>query len=104
MSSPSPCTRSWSISEESLRRYVRFASDSCIQELLSASVGNDGWKAVTVKGDGVEISKCRSGPLHTFRIRWLLKSLSPHQTCGNGKQTRNHKRTWRNIDHTKKSS
>ncbi|XP_030473619.1 uncharacterized protein LOC115691183 [Syzygium oleosum] len=79
MSSPSPCTTSWSISEESLRRYVRFASDSCIQELLSASVGNDGWKAVTVKGDGVEISKCRSGPLHTFRSRWLLKSLSPHQ-------------------------
>ncbi|KAE9446771.1 hypothetical protein C3L33_21335, partial [Rhododendron williamsianum] len=53
-SSPAPCTRSWSISEDSLRRYVFFASESCIQELLSASdsnrVGNcsDGWKFITV--------------------------------------------------------
>ncbi|KAJ9687769.1 hypothetical protein PVL29_016299 [Vitis rotundifolia] len=84
MSSPAPCTRSWSISEDSLRRYVYFASESCIQELLSASdttrVGNsnDGWKVLTLD-NGVEISKRRSGSLHTFRSRWLLRSVSPEQ-------------------------
>ncbi|KAL5555039.1 hypothetical protein UlMin_037594 [Ulmus minor] len=84
-SSVAPCSRSWSISEDSLRRYVHFASESCIQELLSASDCNkngsninDGWKVLTLE-NGVEISKRRSGSLHTFRSRWLLKSLSPQQ-------------------------
>ena len=72
-----------SISEDSLRRYVHFASESCIQELLSASDsnrvnGNDGWKVLALD-NGVEISKRRSGSLHTFRSRWLLRSVSPQQ-------------------------
>ncbi|XP_024967719.1 uncharacterized protein LOC112507380 isoform X2 [Cynara cardunculus var. scolymus] len=79
-----PCsTRSWSVSEDSLKRYVFFASESCIQELLSASDsnrpdnGDDGWKVLALD-DGVEISKRRSGSgsFHTFRSRWLLKSVS----------------------------
>ncbi|KAI5658228.1 hypothetical protein M9H77_27021 [Catharanthus roseus] len=88
-SSPAPCSRSWSISEDSLRRYVFYASENCIQELLSASDSNklgagngnnnnDGWKIVANE-NGVEISKRRSGSLHTFRSRWLLKSVSPQQ-------------------------
>ncbi|KAH1116039.1 hypothetical protein GYH30_045798, partial [Glycine max] len=82
-SSPAPCSRSWSISEDSLRRYVQFASESCIQELLAASVtnkgnGNDGWKVLTLE-NGVEISKRRSDSLHTFRSRWVLRSVSPQQ-------------------------
>ncbi|XP_071936041.1 uncharacterized protein [Coffea arabica] len=82
--SPAPCSRSWSISEDSLRRYVFYASENCIQELLSASdsnkvgSGNDGWKVLGMD-NGVEISKRRSGSLHTFRSRWLLKSVSPQQ-------------------------
>ncbi|GMI93930.1 hypothetical protein like AT5G49800 [Hibiscus trionum] len=77
------CNQSWSISEDSLRRYVRFASESCVQELLmSASSGNsscgDGWKILTLD-NGVEISKRRSGSLHIFRSRWLLRSVSPQQ-------------------------
>lgn len=69
-----------SISEDSLRRYVFHASENCIQELLSASDSNtvDGWKVVGIE-DGVEISKRRSGSLHTFRSRWVLKSVSPHE-------------------------
>lgn len=74
-----------SISEDSLKRYVHFASESCIQELLSASDsnravggGSDGWKVLTLD-NGVEISKRRSGSLHAFRSRWLLKSLPPQQ-------------------------
>ncbi|XP_010252256.1 PREDICTED: PCTP-like protein [Nelumbo nucifera] len=83
-SAAAACTRSWSISEDSLRRYVYFASESCIQELLSASVsnrvgnGNDGWKVLALD-NGVEISKRRSGSLHIFRSRWLLRSVSPQQ-------------------------
>lgn len=63
---------------------MRFASESCIQELLSASDSNrgsgncDGWKVLALE-NGVEISKRRSGSLHTFRSRWLLRSLSPQQ-------------------------
>lgn len=73
-----------SISDDSLRRYVHFASESCIQELLSASdcksVGNenDGWKLLAYD-NGVEISKRRSGSFDTFRSRWLLTSVSPQQ-------------------------
>lgn len=76
-----------SISEDSLRRYVLHASENCIQELLSASDSNragsismseDSWKIVGVE-NGVEISKRRSGSLHTFRSRWVLKSVSPQQ-------------------------
>ncbi|KAK4402049.1 hypothetical protein Sango_0945600 [Sesamum angolense] len=85
-SSPSTCGRSWSISEDSLRRYVFHASENCIQELLSASdtnraesfTLNDGWKVVAME-NGVEISKRRSGSLHTFRSRRVLKSVSPQQ-------------------------
>ncbi|KAG8090907.1 hypothetical protein GUJ93_ZPchr0011g28647 [Zizania palustris] len=55
--SPSACSRSWSISEDSLKRYVSYASESCIQELLAASDsgghggggdgdGDDGWKVL----------------------------------------------------------
>ncbi|GFP80429.1 pctp-like protein [Phtheirospermum japonicum] len=87
--SPSTCSRSWSISEDSLRRYVFHASENCIQELLSASesdrgesvintAGDDGWKVVAVE-NGVEISKRRSGSLHTFRSRRVLKSVSPQK-------------------------
>ena len=63
---------------------MHFASESCIQELLSASDSNraandnDGWKVLTLE-NGVEISKRRSGSLHTFRSRWLLRSVSPQQ-------------------------
>ena len=63
---------------------MRFASESCIQELLSASDSNragnadDGWKVLTLE-NGAEISKRRSGSLHTFRSRWLLRSVSPQQ-------------------------
>lgn len=72
-----------SISEDSLRRYVSYASESCIQELLSASEsgrvgGNDGWKVLALD-DGVEISRRRAGSLHVFRSRWLLQSVSPRQ-------------------------
>nr|GMC97837.1 PCTP-like protein [Ipomoea batatas] len=78
--SPAPCTRSWSISEDSLRRYVFNASENCIQELLSASDSGDrGWKILGIDNGGVEISKRRSGSLHTFRSRWLLNSVSPQQ-------------------------
>ncbi|XP_071724725.1 uncharacterized protein [Rutidosis leptorrhynchoides] len=82
MNSPTSCGRTWCISEDSLRRYVQFASESCIQELLSASDrfgnGNDGWKVLTL-GNGVEMSKRRSGSFHTFRSRWILRSVSPKQ-------------------------
>ncbi|XP_021719100.1 START domain-containing protein 10-like isoform X1 [Chenopodium quinoa] len=84
MSSPAPCNSSWSISEDSLRRYVHYASENCIQELLSASDscrngnGNDGWKILSLDGD-VEISKRRSGSFHIFRSRWLLRSVSSKQ-------------------------
>ncbi|KAL6494449.1 hypothetical protein OROGR_031249 [Orobanche gracilis] len=87
-SSPSTCSRSWSISEDSLRRYVLHASENCIQELLSASADtkkterisntDDGWKVIAVQ-NGVEISRRRSGSLHTFRSRRLLKSVSPQK-------------------------
>ncbi|KAL2460625.1 Polyketide cyclase/dehydrase and lipid transport superfamily protein [Abeliophyllum distichum] len=86
-SSPATCSRSWSISEDSLRRYVFYASENCIQELLSASDSNravesstvnDGWKILAID-NGVEISKRPSGSLHTFRSRWLLKSVSAQQ-------------------------
>ncbi|RCV37623.1 hypothetical protein SETIT_8G078800v2 [Setaria italica] len=88
LTSPSApvCSRSWSISEDSLRRYVSYASESCIQELLAASDsgrgaagdGDDGWK-VLVYQNGVEISKRRAGPAHVFRSRWLLQDVSPEQ-------------------------
>ncbi|PIA47010.1 hypothetical protein AQUCO_01400016v1 [Aquilegia coerulea] len=83
------CARS--ISEDSLKRYVHFASERCIQELLSASDSNrpiccnsdtsdhvDGWKVLTFE-NGVEISKRTSASFHIFRSRWLLKSVSPQQ-------------------------
>jgi len=62
---------------------VQFASESCIQELLAASdtnrgKDNDGWKVLTLD-NGVEISKRRSDSLHTFRSRWILRSVSPQQ-------------------------
>ncbi|XP_050218347.1 uncharacterized protein LOC126669067 isoform X2 [Mercurialis annua] len=82
MNSPTPSTRSWSISEDSLRRYVEFASESCIQELLAASSDSnrsEGWKVLQTSENGVEISKRRSGSFHAFRSRWLLTSVSPHQ-------------------------
>ncbi|XP_058097511.1 uncharacterized protein LOC131242703 [Magnolia sinica] len=85
MSTQTPCarSRSWSISDDSLRRYVYFASENCIQELLSASDPNrvdigDRWKVLALE-NGVEISKRRSGSLHIFRSRWLLQSVSPQQ-------------------------
>ncbi|XP_057528943.1 uncharacterized protein LOC130807660 isoform X3 [Amaranthus tricolor] len=73
-----------SISEDSLRRYVQYASENCIQELLSASDssrngnGNDGWKILSLDG-GMEISKRHSGSFHIFRSRWILRSVSPQQ-------------------------
>ncbi|KAG6475367.1 START domain-containing protein 10-like isoform X1 [Zingiber officinale] len=83
ITSTSSCSRSWSVSEDSLRRYVTYASERCIQELLSASEtsragGGDGWKVLTFE-NGVEISKRRSSSLHVFRSRWLLQSVSPEQ-------------------------
>ncbi|WCJ41968.1 Polyketide cyclase/dehydrase and lipid transport superfamily protein [Euphorbia peplus] len=84
MNSPTPSSRSWSISEDSLRRYVHFASENCIQELLSASDsnrfgnGSDGWKVLGID-NGVELSKRRSGSFHTFRSRWVLTTVSPQQ-------------------------
>jgi len=72
-----------SVSDDSLKRYVSYASESCIQELLSASDSNraegfDGWKVLSID-DGVEISKRQTGSLHVFRSRWLLRSVSPQQ-------------------------
>ncbi|WOK97397.1 PCTP-like protein [Canna indica] len=83
ISNPNCSRSSWSVSEDSLRRYVTFASERCIQELLSASEsgrggGGDGWKNVAFE-NGVEISKRSSGSLHVFRSRWLLRSVSPKQ-------------------------
>ncbi|CAI0438454.1 unnamed protein product [Linum tenue] len=84
---PPACRRSWSISEESLRRYVHFASESCIQELLSASTSgsdlptNSGDSLQNIHG-GVEISKRRGSggsSFPAFRSRCLLKSVSPQQ-------------------------
>ncbi|GAB4847421.1 hypothetical protein Ancab_026478 [Ancistrocladus abbreviatus] len=97
-SSPAPCSQhssTWSISEESLRRYVEHASERSIQELLSAAsdhassrVGNgddddfdDGWKVVSM-AHGLEISISKhksSGSLHLFRSRCLLGSITPQQ-------------------------
>ncbi|XP_006280967.2 START domain-containing protein 10 [Capsella rubella] len=85
MNGPVPSSSSWSVSEESLRRYVRFASESCIQELLSSSEagrsGNatNGWKIVRHDPTGVEISKRDTGSLHSFRSRRILTSVSPDQ-------------------------
>ncbi|XP_010482275.1 PREDICTED: PCTP-like protein [Camelina sativa] len=85
MNGPAPSSSSWSVSEESLRRYVRFASESCIQELLSSSeagrFGNasNGWKVVRHDPNGVEISKRDTGSLHSFRSRRILTSISPDQ-------------------------
>ncbi|KAA3479503.1 Steroidogenic acute regulatory, mitochondrial [Gossypium australe] len=75
------CSQSWSISEESLRRYVHFASESCVQELLMSASNDcgDGWKILLTLDNGVEISKRRSGSLHIFRSRCLLRSVSPQQ-------------------------
>ncbi|URE48315.1 START domain [Musa troglodytarum] len=72
-----------SVSEDSLRRYVTYASERCIQELLSASEssragGGDGWKVLAFQ-NGVEISKRSAGSLHVFRSRWLLRSVTPQQ-------------------------
>ncbi|XP_068648946.1 uncharacterized protein [Aristolochia californica] len=85
MTTPVPCSRSWSISEDSLRRYVYHASESCVQELLAASDPNrsiddssDKWKVLALE-NGVEISKRRSGSFHIFRSRWILRSVSPQQ-------------------------
>ncbi|KAJ7942483.1 PCTP-like protein [Quillaja saponaria] len=84
VSSPAPYSRSWSTSENSLRRYLHFARESCVQELLSASDynragnANDGWKVLPLD-NGVEISKRRSESLHTFPSRWLLRSVSSQQ-------------------------
>ncbi|XP_048551351.1 uncharacterized protein LOC125553570 [Triticum urartu] len=93
-SSPSVCSRSWSISEDSLRRYVSYASESCIQELLAASDSggagrggegsggggeeDDGWQTLAYC-NGVEIAKRRSGTGQMFRSRWLLYAVSPEQ-------------------------
>ncbi|MCH79576.1 calcineurin B-like protein 4, partial [Trifolium medium] len=43
----------------------------------SGNSNNDGWKMPTLD-NGVEISK-RSGSLHTFCSRWVLRSVSPQQ-------------------------
>jgi hypothetical protein len=75
-----------SISEDSLRRYVSYASESCIQELLAASDSgrggddddDDGWKVLAYR-NGVEIARRRTGPGHVFRSRWLLQDVSPEQ-------------------------
>ncbi|GAA0167712.1 hypothetical protein LIER_22583 [Lithospermum erythrorhizon] len=88
--SPRCNNKSWSISDDSLRRFVFHASENCIQELLSASDSNsnnkgfgningeDSWKILAFD-NGVEISKRRSGSFNTFRSRWILKSVSPQQ-------------------------
>jgi hypothetical protein len=75
------CKRS--ISEGSLRRYVSYASETCIQELLAASDSgdgdeDDGWKVLAHR-NGVEIARRRTGPGHVFRSRWLLQGVSPEQ-------------------------
>lgn len=62
---------------------MTYASERCIQELLSASEssragGGDGWKVLAFQ-NGVEISKRSAGSLHVFRSRWLLRSVSPQQ-------------------------
>lgn len=72
-----------SVSEDSLRRYVSYASESCVQELLAASDpirsgSDDNWKTLSVEND-VEISRRSSKSLHIFRSKWLLRSVSPYQ-------------------------
>lgn len=64
---------------------MTYASERCVQELLSASEtslggggDDDGWKVLTLE-NGVEISKRRSSSLHAFRSRWLLRSVSSEQ-------------------------
>lgn len=63
-----------------MRRYVSYASESCIQELLAASGDEDRWKTLAYC-NGVEISKRMSppGPGQVFRSRWLLHAVSPQQ-------------------------
>ncbi|TYJ34482.1 hypothetical protein E1A91_A05G171700v1 [Gossypium mustelinum] len=87
-SSPAACgQQSWSISDDSLRRYVQYARELLMSASVSVSpasetdkLGNrsDGWKVLTLE-NGVEISKRRSGSLHMFRSRWVLRSVSPQQ-------------------------
>ncbi|WOG82715.1 hypothetical protein DCAR_0101882 [Daucus carota subsp. sativus] len=71
--SPAPCSRSWSISNDSLRRYVHFATSDCNR------VGNenDGWKLLAFETE-LRYQR-RSGSFDTFRSRWLLRSISPQQ-------------------------
>eukprot|EP01018_Ginkgo_biloba_P025012 Gb_27818 [translate_table: standard] len=70
----------WYVSDDSLKRYVLHASESCIQDLLSASGASraDGWKVLAV-GRGVEISRrSTTGALPILRGRRMLR-VSPAQ-------------------------
>lgn len=58
---------------------VRTASRNYSQlQIVTKLEVNDGWKLLAID-NGVEISKRSSSSLHTFRSRWLLKSVSPQQ-------------------------
>uniref|UniRef100_A0A0D6R6K5 START domain-containing protein n=1 Tax=Araucaria cunninghamii TaxID=56994 RepID=A0A0D6R6K5_ARACU len=65
----------WSVSDDSLKRFVLHASESCIQDLLSATGDQnrgDGWKILAM-GGGVEISRRSNGPLNMLRGRRILR-------------------------------
>ncbi|XP_057838422.2 uncharacterized protein LOC131048481 isoform X2 [Cryptomeria japonica] len=73
-------TQPWSVSDDSLKRFVLHASESCIQDLLSASGENsrdDGWKVLAI-GGGVEISRRSNGPLDMLRGRRKLRIPASH--------------------------
>eukprot|EP01018_Ginkgo_biloba_P037937 Gb_24270 [translate_table: standard] len=79
----------WSVSEASLQRYVLYASERCVQDLLTIS-GEDqieGWKSVP-SHSGIEISQKNSEAVTIFRGSCLLKiSLSQFKTVANSINT-----------------
>lgn len=76
-------SRVWSVSDDSLKRYVLHASESCVQDLLISATGGDsraeGWKVLGFGGDEVEISRRLSGAVPMLRGRRILKGTSPSQ-------------------------
>ncbi|KAH9332055.1 hypothetical protein KI387_004163, partial [Taxus chinensis] len=73
-------TQPWSVSDDSLKRFVVHASETCIQDLLAASgedSRDDGWKVLAI-GGGVEISRRSNGPLDMLRGRRILRVPASH--------------------------
>nr|ABK22705.1 unknown [Picea sitchensis] len=78
-------SRAWSVSDDSLKRYVLHASESCVQDLLisATATGGDskaeGWKVLGVGEDEIEISRRWSGAIPMLRGRRILRGTSPSQ-------------------------